>query len=69
MYMFAAAGGVAAHSQTGFVRWARGKGAKDCTPEINTSEILVDFQWHFPMSCQWHSPTFLSLVSCIIQRT
>ena len=24
-------------------------GAKDCTPEINTSEILVDVQWHFQM--------------------
>ena len=24
-------------------------GAKDCTPEINTSEIIVDCQWHFPM--------------------
>ena len=22
---------------------------KDCTPEIDTSEIIVDFQWHFPM--------------------
>ena len=32
-------------------------GAKDCTPEIDTSEIIVDFQWHFPMICQWHFPT------------
>ena len=32
-------------------------GAKDCTPEINTSEIILDFQWHFPMDCQWHFPT------------
>ena len=24
-------------------------GAKDCTPESNTSEIVGDFQWHF----QW----------------
>ena len=24
-------------------------GAKDCTPEINTSEIIMDCQWHFPM--------------------
>ena len=31
-------------------------GAKDCTPEIDTSEIIVDFQWHFPMDCQWHFP-------------
>ena len=29
-------------------------GAKDCTPEINTSEIIVDVQWHVPMDCQWH---------------
>ena len=24
-------------------------GAKYCTPEINTSEIIVDVQWHVPM--------------------
>ena len=34
-----------------------GLGAKDCTPEINTSEIIVDFQWHFPMDFQWCFPT------------
>ena len=28
-------------------------GAKDCTPEIDTSEIIVDFQRHFPMDGQW----------------
>ena len=32
-------------------------GAKDSTPEIDTSEIIVDFQWHFPMDFQWHAPT------------
>ena len=29
-------------------------GATDCTPEINTLEIIVDVQWHFPMDFQWH---------------
>ena len=23
-------------------------GTKDCTPEIDTLEIIVDCQWHFP---------------------
>ena len=32
-------------------------GAKDCTPEIDTSEIIVDFQWHFPMDFEWHFQT------------
>ena len=32
-------------------------GAKDCTPEISTSEIIVDLKWHFPMDVQWHFPT------------
>ena len=27
-------------------------GAKYCTQEINTSEIIVDFQRHFPMDIQ-----------------
>ena len=31
-------------------------GAKYSTPEINTSEIIVDCQWHFPMDVQWHFP-------------
>ena len=30
--------------------------AKDCTPEINTSEITVDVQWRFQMDFQWHFP-------------
>ena len=32
-------------------------GTKYCTPEINTSEVIVDFQWHFPMDFQWHFST------------
>ena len=39
-----------------------------CTPEIKTSEIIVDFQWHFPMDVQWCFPTNKSLVSGIFQR-
>ena len=31
-------------------------GATYSIPEINASEIIVDFQWHFPMDCQWHFP-------------
>ena len=27
-------------------------GAKYCTPEIDTSEIIVDSQWHFPTDLQ-----------------
>ena len=29
-------------------------GAKCCTLEIDTSEIIVDLQRHFPMDCRWH---------------
>ena len=32
-------------------------GAKYSTPEINTSEIIMDVQLHFPMDFQWHFPT------------
>ena len=32
-------------------------GAKDCTPEVDTSEVIADFQWHLPMDFQWHLPT------------
>ena len=28
---------------------SRQVGAKDCTPKIDTSEIIVDVQWRFPM--------------------
>ena len=31
-------------------------GAKYCTPEINTPEIIVGAQWYFPMDGQWHFP-------------
>ena len=27
-----------------------------CTPEIDTSEVIVEFQWHFPMDYQLHFP-------------
>ena len=30
-------------------------GAKDCRPEIDTSEIIADFQWHFPVDCHLFS--------------
>ena len=30
-------------------------GAKYCTAEIDTSEI-VGLQWHVQMDCQWHVP-------------
>ena len=30
---------------------------KYCTPETNTSEIIADFQQHFPIDFQWHVPT------------
>ena len=36
---------------------AVGLEANYCTPEINTSEIIVDFQWHFPVACRWQCPT------------
>ena len=36
-------------------------GTKYCTPEIDTSEIIVDFQWHFQMDFQWHFPTKCNL--------
>jgi hypothetical protein len=32
-------------------------GAKDCKPEIDTSEIIVDFQLHFTTDFQWHLST------------
>ena len=36
-------------------------GAKYFTPEIYTSEIIVDFPWRFPMIIQWHFP---QIVTC-----
>ena len=44
-------------------------GAKDCTPEIDTSEIIGDFQWRFPMDFQRHFPSGCSLVSGKILHT
>ena len=43
-------------------------GAKDCTleintSEINTSEIIVDLQWHVPMDC---SVAFSKGISCSV---
>ena len=45
-------------------------GAKDCRPEIDTSEIIVDLQWHFPMDFQWHFPTEFHFCEfrCVIFR-
>ena len=40
-------------------------GAKYCTPEIDTSEIIVDFQWHFPTYC--HSSVVLSKGLSLVQ--
>ena len=41
------------------------RGKKYCKPEIDTSEMIADFRWHFlmdiqwhcPIDCQWHVPT------------
>ena len=30
-------------------------GAKGCTPEIGTSEIILDLQWYVPMDCHFSS--------------
>ena len=43
------------HACTSAAHWEIG--ATYCTAEINTSEITVDFQWHFPMEFQWCFPT------------
>ena len=43
-------------------------GAKDCTPEINSSEIIVDFQWRCPMGFQWHFPTEIHFSGVCFQR-
>ena len=41
-------------------------GEKDCAPEINTLDIIVDLQWHFPMDCLLQLPTecHFSAVCC-----
>ena len=36
-------------------------GAKDCTPEIDLSEIIVDFQRHFSINCRVLVPYGLEL--------
>ena len=36
-------------------------GTDYCTPDIDTSEIIVDCQWHFPMDYQRCFPTDLNL--------
>ena len=35
--------------------------AENCTPEMDTSDIIVDFQWQFPMDFQWHFQTDVHL--------
>ena len=41
-------------------------GARDCTPEIDTSEIIVDFQWHCPT--EFHFPAVFSKGWSLVQR-
>ena len=46
---------------------ASGLGAKDCTPEIKTSETsLMDFQWHFPV--EFHFYDFWCVIFCPDRR-
>ena len=47
---------------------SRKLGAKDCTPEINTSEIIVDFQWISQWTFSGTLSNITSLVSCVFQR-
>ena len=47
----------ATSSHPSFARGKKREGAKYRTSEINTSETIVDFQWHFPMDFRWHVPT------------
>ena len=42
-------------------------GAIYCTPEINTSEIIVDFQRHFPMDFRCHFSVVLSKGLSLVQ--
>ena len=44
------------------------RGRKVARPEIDTSEIIAEFQWHFPMDCQWHFPTAFHVFSGISRR-
>ena len=43
-------------------------GTTACTPEIDTSEIFVDFQWHVPTDSKWYFPKGSSLFSGMFQR-
>ena len=43
----------------------RTAGATNCTPKINTSEIIVDFQWHFPMD--FHLSVAFSKILSFVQ--
>ena len=36
-------------------------GAEDCTPEIDISEIIADFQRHVAKDVQWYFPTIVHL--------
>ena len=38
------------------------------TPEIDTSEMIVDVQWHVPMDVQWHFPIKCLLSAVCFQR-
>ena len=38
------------------------------TPEINTSEIIEDFQRQYPMDVQWHVPTDCHLSAAFSKR-
>ena len=42
-------------------------GAKDCTPEISTSEVIVDFQWHVSLDFQRHFPVGFD-VSAVVSK-
>ena len=64
----AGAPGASGHGGSGLT------GAKDCTPEVDTSEIVVDFRWYFPTDLLvafsdrislslWHVPKFKGLVA------
>ena len=41
---------------------------KYCAPEIDTSEVIVEFQWHFPMDVQRCFSKGISRVSSVVQR-
>ena len=49
------------HAEDGEEQRAAHLGANYCTTGINTSEIIVDLQWHFPIDVQWSLPTEFDL--------